>query len=262
MHEPFGGKIPSGTRVLDRTTFGGLGTGFGHIGQGLGQPTNRFLVRPRHFGRNEEEEEEELNQFFFVDFFYPFYFDDPFWFGFGYPGYYPSVYSYYGWGPGWIYPDRVYYDGSDYVYHNPYRYYAADDGMDYAGAEQAINDIRRAWLDDDLSLLSAHLTDRIDIRVYFNGQYSYTTATEDYYGMTSDTISTIHTQSLDFGNPVWISSQEVFYAGSHVFSDPDGTQHTVYVSYRLRHLGSDWHIVAIGTSTNPLESHYSDYRDR
>jgi hypothetical protein len=256
----------SGARSLDRTTVNGVNTSFSRVQHFVGQPTNAFVVRPRNFlfehGRFRHHDEDGFGIFFGFDFFYPFYFSDPFFYGFDYPGYYPSIYSYYGWCPGWVYPDRVYYDSSDYAYHNPYRYYSTDNGMDSNGAEQAMNDLRQAWLNSDLSLVSAHLTDQVGIRVYFDGEYKYTTATGDFYAMTSDTMSTTHTESMDFGDPVWISSQEVFYAGSHVFTDPEGSQHTVYVSYRLRHLGSGWYIVGIGTSTNPIQSHYSDFREK
>jgi len=263
VRHPAGKGIPSGTRFLDRKTINGVNTSFSRVQHFVGQPTNRFVVRPRSFFSGHRGfRHRGFDLFFAFDFFYPFYFNDPFFYGFNYPGYYPSIYSYYGWCPGWVYPDRVYYDSSDYVYHNPYRYYYSNNGMDYNGAEQAINDIRQAWLNSDLSLLSAHLTDQVGIRVYFDGQYKYTTATGDYYAMTSDTMSTTHTESMDLGDPVWISSQEVFYTGRHEFTDPDGSQRTVYVSYRLRHLGSGWYIVGIGTSTSPIQSHYGDFREK
>jgi len=64
----------------------------------------------------------------------------------------------------------------------------------------------------------------------------------------------------EFGDPVWVSSNEVFYAGQQVFNDPDGAEHTVYVSYRLRKLGSDWYVVGVGSGTKPIESAYKDFR--
>jgi hypothetical protein len=102
------------------------------------------------------------------------------------------------------------------------------------------------------------LTDQLDARVYFNGEYAYSTATQGYYSMTADIMSTTQTVSVDFGDPIWISSREMFYAGRHVFNNPNGATHTVYISYRLRRLGSDWYIVAVGTSAQPIESHYSN----
>lgn len=259
-----GNTIPRGTTVLNRGAISGISKSFNGIQRTVGHPTNGFLVRPRHFfGRGEEEEEEKehhFHSFFFIDFFLPFYFNDPFWSGFDRPGFYPSVCSHYGWCPGWIYPDRAYYDSSDYTYYgdDPYRYYHSGSALDYSGAGQAIDDIRNAWVDSDISLLSGHLTDQLDARVYFNGEYAYSTATQGYYSMTADIMSTTQTVSVDFGDPIWISSREMFYAGRHVFNNPNGATHTVYISYRLRRLGSDWYIVAVGTSAQPIESHYSN----
>jgi hypothetical protein len=34
----------------------------------------------------------------------------------------------------------------------------------------------------------------------------------------------------------------------------------VYVSYRLRRLGGEWYIVAVGSSLEPIRHHYSDFR--
>ena len=195
-----------------------------------------------------------------ISLFYPFYFSQPTWYAFNYPGFYPSVYSMYGWSPGWVYPDRVYSQPADYVYAPaPYR---PGIRLDVAGQKRAITDIRQAWIGDDPTLFSAHLTDQIDVRVYFNGTYSYTSSTDDYYAMTADAMSTTRSASVDFGNPVWISSSEVFYAGRQAFKDPDGTQRDLYISYRLRKLGSDWYIVAFGSSTDPIQSQYTDFRNR
>ena len=58
--------------------------------------------------------------------------------------------------------------------------------------------------------------------------------------------STTRTLAMDFGSPIWISSQEVFYTGRQVFDDPDGERHTVYVSFRFRKLGADWYLVGLG----------------
>ena len=258
-----GNFVPRGTTVLHRGAISGVSTSFGRIRGALGQPTNGFAVRPRTFrGRRGEGEEREFHHhaFFFADFFYPFYFSDPFWLGFDYPGFYPSIYSFYGWGPGWIYPDRTFYQGPDYFNQNPYSYYySGSSGLDYSGVERAIGDIRQAWLDSNISLLSAHLTDQVDIRVYFDGEYDYSTSTNDYYAMTADTMATVHTVSMDFGQPVWISPYEVFYTGTHSFTDPNGVNQTVYVSYRLRHVGSDWFIVGVGTSREPIQSHYTNF---
>jgi hypothetical protein len=192
-----------------------------------------------------------------INFYYPYYFSDPGWFAFYYPGYYPSVYSLWGWCPGWVYPERVYYDPFAYVYMTPA---SARPQTDRVGAERAIDDIRDAWIDSDIELLANHLSDDLDVRVYFDGNYSYTTSTDDFYGLTADTMSTTETVAMDFDQPTWVSRTEVFFTGSQIFRDPDGNRHTLYVSYRLRQLGYDWYIVGFGSSQQPIENRYRDFR--
>lgn len=261
-----GNRIPEGTRVLDRGSLTQINVNYTNIVNVFGEPRNTFLFTPRttffagffgesdgffafeHFGHHNSVA---------LSLFYPFYFSEPDWYAFDYPGFYPSVYSMWGWCPGWVYPDRVYYEPDEYTYAPAY---PVGYRLDYQGAERAINDIRHAWIEDDPTSFNAHLTDQIDVRIYLNGEYSYSTATNDYYAMTADTMSTSHTTAMDFQSPVWISSHEVFYTGRQVFTDPDGGQRTLYISYRLRKLGSDWYVVAFGSSADPIESHYTDFR--
>ena len=197
-----------------------------------------------------------------LSFYYPYYYSDPHWVAFWYADLYPSVYHYWGWCPPWVFPQRVYYAPVEYVYvpRTPYRYYYTGYHLDESGAQQAVEDIRRSWLRSDIDLLAYHLTDQQDIQVYFDGKYEYTTSTEDYYGMTADAMATTATVAMDFDRPIWISSHEVFYTGRHVFYDPDGIRNSVYVSYRLRRLGGEWYIVAIGSSLEPIRHKYRDFR--
>ncbi len=262
-----GNPIPSGTTIINRTNITNINVNFVNIVNTVGfEPANTFLFVPRttffagFFGGGDGFfffQSRHHHSLIALGFFFPFYYSDPYWNAFYCPGYYPSVYSMWGWSPGWIYPNRVYYDPYDYVYRAPVsRGYA----LDSAGANQAINDIETAWLDGDISALSNHLTDQVDIRIYFNGKYSYTSSTDDYYAMTADTMSTTRTASLNFSRPVWVSDREVFVSGRQVFTDPDDNEHTLYLSYRLRQLGSDWYVVAFGSSNSPIHSPYHDFR--
>jgi len=273
-HDVIGNPVPKDSVVIVRDTISRISIGYHRIRREHGEPGFRYLVTPRcaddywdgywdgygdgyQAGRRHRHHPVVV-----ISFYYPFYFSDPYWFGFYYPGYYPAVYHYYGWGPGWIYPARAYYYPTEYVYYpaTPYRYYYTGYHLDYAGASQAIGDVRRAWLDSDVGPLSRHLTDQLDIRVYFDGEYSYTASTEDFYAMTLDTLATTQTVAMDFDEPVWVSSREVFYTGRQVFYDPDGQRQTVYLSFRLRQLGSEWYVVAVGTSLEPIRHQYEDFR--
>jgi hypothetical protein len=186
-------------------------------------------------------------------FWYPNYASVPYWWGFNYPGYYPSVYSYWGWTPGWINQSAAYYDATPqaYISESPYTYYGASTAIDPAGAQQAIADIQQAWMTGNPDLIGQHLSDQLDIRVAFDGQYAYTTKAQDYFGMTADAMGTSKVVSMTFSRPTWVTDSDVLYNATQVFRDPKNEQRTVYLSYRLARSGDNWFIVGVGSSLKP-----------
>jgi hypothetical protein len=271
-----GHQIPRDARFIERDRTSHLRRSYTRVEGHLGIPSHFYSFIPR--GRSDYDEgywdgygdgrragqHRHAHGAVVLSFYYGYYYSDPDWFGFSCPGYYPSAYHYLGYTPPWVYPARVYVSPSEFVYVpdlNPYGRDPERWRVDEAGARQAISDLERAWLDSDIDLVTRHLTDEMDVRVYFDGEYNYTTSTEDYYGMTADALTTTQTTSIRFGRPIFISSHEVFYTGRQEFYDPDGELQTTYLSYRLRQLGDEWYIVAIGTSPNPIEHKYHDFRD-
>jgi hypothetical protein len=269
-----GNPIATDTTILVRDNISRLSVGFTRLRRTHGDPTFVYVFAPRNSrdywdgywdgytdgysaGRDRWHGHRTV-----VYFYYGYYWSDPFWFAFYYPGYYPAVYHYWGWSPAWVYPERCYYAPADYIYvpTTPYRYYGASYYVDQRGADEALRDIRRAWIDSDISTFAYHLTDEVDIRVYFDGEYEYSTATEDYYAMTADAMATTQTMTLTFDQPIWLSGYEFFVTGRHVFYDPNGDKQAVYVSYRLRKLGGEWYIVSVGSSLDPIRHQYSDFR--
>ncbi len=262
------GRLPEDMVSIDRHRSPFLGDRFRGLAGRFGEPRHRFFFTPRErrfrdfdfdrhdrfrdFGRFRHHRTVALN------FFYPFYFSDPFFLGFNYPGFFPSPYSYFGWTPGWIYPSQGYYSPGAYdSFGESYGNYS----LDRRGAEAAIEDVRRAWLEDDMDRLAAHLSDQYDVQVSLDGQYQYTTSDKDYYAMTLDTLSTTRTTSMSFGDPTWLAPDQVVYTGQQVFTDPDGESHTLYVSYRLQQADEGtWYIIGYDSSYQPLTKQYSDFR--
>jgi len=265
-----GNPIPAETGRLIRDDVSGLRGGYGRIRRQLGYPEHNYIMVPRrpsdywegYWDGYRDGRHHSHHPLVVINFYYPYYWSDPYWFGFYYPGYHPSIYHYWGWCPGWVHPARVYYVPVEYVYLavTPYRYYYSGYYLDEAGAQRAVEDVRRAWFESEIGSLAFHLTDQLDIRIYFDGKYEYSTSTEDYYAMTVDAMATTQTVAMDFDAPIWLSSHEVFYTGRHVFYDPDGVRQQVYVSYRFRRLGSEWYLVAVGSSLKPIRHEYRDFR--
>lgn len=201
----------------------------------------------------------------FAFFYFSFYFDDPFYTGFRHPGYYPSIYCYYGWVPRWCTPPTVivlradpYPAGSYYYLYDAYPYAQ----LDTAGVYTALGDIRQAWLDAEVDRLAYYIATDQPIGIYFDGAYSYSLSSDDYYSMTLDAMSNLRTTAMEFDTPTWINANAVFCTGRHIFDDPDGQRQVVYVSYRLQRANERWRIVAVGSSPGPIQSPYRDFRDR
>jgi hypothetical protein len=290
-----GGRVPTGSAgTIDR--FRARDPGFRSNVNTFGHPNNRFTFSPRHHGDFDNDffhrgRFHDRDDFFFRhhhgfidnDFFFDGFFANPWWWGFGFPGFWPSVFSLWGWSPGWMYPNYGYYQPSYYqqpVYTYPsypttnyydYRSYttegevavapeAAAPALDQDGAAQAIEEIRQAWLTGKMDTLAAHLSDQVDIQVFFDGKYRYTTPAKNYAAMALDNLSTTRTDSLVFDTPIWVSATEVYVTGKQVFTDPDKVRQTIYLSYRLQQVGSNWYIDGFGSSRQPIKSDYRDFR--
>lgn len=254
-------RLPKGTIFVEQEKNRHIRARYERVVEGFRvRPSNHFVFIPRprydsyYFGRHDGHRHFRHHRHHVTVvtvFYYPYYYSDPAWYGFYYPGYYPSVYSLWGWCPGWVRPRRVYYEPNDYIYRGSY--YGS---LDYRGMEQAISDINDAWINGDIGLINNHLTSKVDIRISFNGKYSYTASADDYYAMTTDAMANMASCSVSFNRPAWISSYEIFVTGRQVFVDPDNEEHILYLSYRLRKLGYDWYIVAFGSSNRRIPNPY------
>lgn len=136
-------------------------------------------------------------------------------------------------------------------------YYLARPGTSYPGLSNALKDIRQAWEDNDVSLLSAHMEPDSNIAVFLSGEYSYSLNSKDYYDMTMDAMTSLSTASFEFYRIQRRDDDEVVAYGRHTyFDDFDNAgnysstdlRKTVYVSYTLRRYDGDWYITEVGSS--------------
>jgi hypothetical protein len=206
--------------------------------------------------------------------YYPFYFEDPYFVGFWYRGYYPSIYYYYGWLPRWCYPPSIvvhardpypfyfgWWEGTPRTQHHYYYYYySSPPALDERGVDRALADIRRAWLEGDIDRLAYHIQESEKISVYFDNDYSYSVSGDDFYAMTLDAMSSLKTLDVAFSEPTWLNSREVFVTGQHIFLDPEGERQKVYLSFRLHRYDDRWYIIGAGSSPKPIKNIYQDFR--
>jgi hypothetical protein len=292
LHRPDGNRIDalvmdreynpvtSGVYNMIRRSFGNPNHGFTYIPR----PVASFSVGYRHGdndGRRNGRDDyhggihygtkHHNHRPVFMFFYSNFYFDDPYYSGFWYNGYYPTIYTYYGWMPRWCRPASVIvYNSDPYPYYVNARptYYLYNDTrapqptLDENGVYRAMADLRQSWLDGDIDRLGFHVRDAEKISVYFDNDYSYSLSGEDYYSMTLDAMTTIKTIGMDFDDPTWLSSNEVFFTGRHVFIDPDDGRQTAYVSYRLHRYSGRWYIIGVGSSPQPIGNNFVDFRYR
>lgn len=144
--------------------------------------------------------------------------------------------------------------------------------------QAAFADIAHAWTDGNIDLVRKHLRDpETRVSVFLDGKYSYSIASSDFSQITRDALDRLHTVSFTFTRLRKAKNGDVTAFGSHVYraSDTDGadsngtvpfdqagtdsadmgsigTAKTLYVSYTLRHYGSEWDIIATDTANHDL----------
>jgi hypothetical protein len=121
--------------------------------------------------------------------------------------------------------------------------------------EDAVQDIRRAWLNGDFSRLRSRVKEDGRVRIYLKGKYQYSVAGDDFNQMTRDAMTRIDTTGFDLDRVTTVGEGRAFAAGKHSYIDPDKSRREVYVSYGLAQEGGRWLITEAGSSTTPVERH-------
>lgn len=167
----------------------------------------------------------------------------------------PSIYFYYGYFP-YVQVARLYI--APYVSVSYYsRPVVIDDGYylarrDTVGLDNALSDIRNAWLGGRFDLIKDHVSTGEKIAVLLDGKYDYSVDADDYIKMTSDAVDQIQTISFTWETTRQRTDGDYTAFGKHIYRDSSGTTKTVYVSYTLSRIGGDYIIVEVGSSASPL----------
>jgi hypothetical protein len=119
----------------------------------------------------------------------------------------------------------------------------------------AVEDIRKAWLNGDFERLKARIRDDGKVRIYLRGKYKYSISAGDFGQMTRDAMSRIDTSSFELNAPQRLEDGRAFVSGKHVYRDPDGEKREVFVSYVLERDGGRWKIVEAGSGSAAITKH-------
>lgn len=126
------------------------------------------------------------------------------------------------------------------------------------GAEErlsdALEDIRKAWLNQDAARLTARVQPDRTLRVYLKGQFKYAVDGREFQGLLRDAMNRIDTLAFEF-DPVRQEGDPVLVTGRHTFLDAEKNKTTTHVSYRLARVRGQWKIVEAGSSSEPITGH-------
>lgn len=142
------------------------------------------------------------------------------------------------------YPAVVYVDQPIYT-----SYGVSYQSSRYPGLDDALGDIRSAWVSGRYDLIERHVCDR-DIAILLDGKYDYSVTSTDYLAMTQDALGEMDTVSF-----VWDKVQQrrdgtVTAFATHTYRSGDSTR-KVYISFTLQRVDGCYYIVEVGSTQAP-----------
>lgn len=130
---------------------------------------------------------------------------------------------------------------------------ARDDYYLRRGAEEslsdALDDIRKAWLNGDAARLQARVAPDTGVRVSSNGQYRYTMTGAEFSTMLRSAMKRIDTVAFELDRPKSTERGRVTVTGKHTYLDRDKRRQTVSISYTLEQINGRWLITGAGSTT-------------
>jgi hypothetical protein len=119
----------------------------------------------------------------------------------------------------------------------------------------ALDDIRKAWLNGDIERLRARFPADGKVRIYPAGRYRYSVEVRDFVQLLKEGMTRIDTTAFEFDRPTSEQSGRAFVTGRHHFLDQDRKQQDAYISYGLERIGGRWKITQAGSSSSPIARH-------
>jgi len=140
------------------------------------------------------------------------------------------------------YPTVVYVDQPIYS-----TYGTSYEGTRYPGLDDALADVRSAWVSGRCDLIQEHVQDSYDIAVLLDGKYDYSVTADDYLAMTQDALGEMDTMSFSWNKVQSRRDGTVTAFATHTYRSGDSTRR-VYVSFTLQRVGSRYYIVEVGST--------------
>ena len=131
----------------------------------------------------------------------------------------------------------VYYDG----------YYDNNSYNDYSGLDYAIEDIRRAFQDNDRRSLERLMPSRDRVAIFVDGEYTYSMEPRDFEDFMIDAVEGTRTTRYEITR-VERRGREAEVQARHEYEDPWGRRAVVYHHFRLEDVRGYYVITRFGTS--------------
>ena len=155
--------------------------------------------------------------------------------------------------PAFVYIETpIYVDGVCEGYPSDGYYLQADAGAALAnqvpGLQNAIDNIRKAFMESDIQPL-VDLTDpNVKIAVFQRGKYEYSLGANDYLDLTRDALTHMDTISFTLDRVKKNGVGVYTVSGKQIYVDSNNQQYKVYVSYVLQRIDGRWIITQVGSS--------------
>jgi len=134
-------------------------------------------------------------------------------------------------------------------------FYLGNRGGTSEKLNNAVEDIRRSWLNGDHARLASRFNQDGAVKVFPGGKFRCEVAGRDFVGMLQEAMKKIDTRSFTL-NPPRLSANRALVTGKHVFLDEQKQRSETYVSYGLERVDGRWMITEVGSSESiPITSH-------
>ena len=139
--------------------------------------------------------------------------------------------------------------GSYYNWRRPasYGYYDSYSSYDYSALDYAVEDIRRAFQDNDRRSLERLIPTRDRVAIFVDGEYTYSMEPRDFEDFMIDAVEGTRTSRYEITR-VERRGREAEVQARHEYEDPWGRRAVVYHHFRLEDVRGYYVITRFGTS--------------